>query len=348
MTRLISWLIVGSVVCLAVPSAVAQTLPPDFTEEIALSGLVAPTAVAFAADGRVFVAEKSGLIKVFADISSTTPTVFADLRTKVHNFWDRGLLGLALHPNFPSTPYIYVLYTHDAPIGGTAPRWGTAGATSDNCPTPPGATSDGCVVSGRLSRLQAAGSVMTGTERVFIEDWCQQFPSHSIGSLAFGPDGALYVSGGDGASFDFADYGQAGSPLNPCGDPPVGSRRQPRPRRQPRAGHFAARVSSDRRTSHGSSTDPSCASIQTPVMPCRTTRWQQAPMRMSEGSSHTDCAIRFASPLARIPPSCGSVTWGGPTRRRSIASSTPQVPPRTSAGRATKVRYANRGTTART
>ena len=49
---------------------------------------------------------------------------------------------------------------------------------------------------------------MTGPEQVLIEDWCQQFPSHSIGSLAFGPDGDLYVSGGDGASFDFADYGQ--------------------------------------------------------------------------------------------------------------------------------------------
>ena len=50
---------------------------------------------------------------------------------------------------------------------------------------------------------------MTGTEQVLIEDWCQQYPSHSIGSLAFGADGALYVSGGDGASFNFADYGQA-------------------------------------------------------------------------------------------------------------------------------------------
>ena len=41
-------------------------------------------------------------------------------------------------------------------------------------------------------------------------------------ALAFGADGALYVSGGDGASFNFADYGQDGSPLNPCGDPPGG------------------------------------------------------------------------------------------------------------------------------
>jgi glucose/arabinose dehydrogenase len=77
-------------------------------------------------------------------------------------------------------------------------------------------------VSGRLSRLEAAGNVMTGVEQPLIEDWCQQYPSHSIGGLAFGADGALYVSGGDGASFNFVDYGQDGAPLNPCGDPPAG------------------------------------------------------------------------------------------------------------------------------
>jgi glucose/arabinose dehydrogenase len=76
------------------------------------------------------------------------------------------------------------------------------------------------VVSGRLSRLELTGSSLGG-EQVLIEDWCQQYPSHSIGALAFGGDGALYVTGGDGASFNFVDYGQDGSPTNPCGDPPV-------------------------------------------------------------------------------------------------------------------------------
>ncbi len=57
---------------------------------------------------------------------------------------------------------------------------------------------------------------------MLIEDWCQQYPSHSVGSLEFGADGALYVSGGDGASFNFVDYGQDGNPVNPCGDPPGG------------------------------------------------------------------------------------------------------------------------------
>jgi len=204
------------------PPAAAVGLPVGFQEEIVFSGLTLPTAVRFAADGRVFVAEKSGIIKVFDNLTDSTPTVFADLRTQVYNLWDRGLLGLALDPGFPSNPWVYVLYAHDAAIGGTAPRWGSVGGTSDACPTPPGATDDGCVISGRLSRLQAAGNTMVGSEQVLIEDWCQQYPSHSIGSLAFGSDGTLYVSGGDGASYAFVDYGQDGSPLNPCGDPPVG------------------------------------------------------------------------------------------------------------------------------
>jgi glucose/arabinose dehydrogenase len=204
------------------PGVPGATLPAGFQESVVFSGLDHPTAVRFATDGRVFVTEKSGRIKVFDSLSDTTPTLFADLNVNVYNFWDRGLLGLALHPNFPSTPYVYVLYTHDAAIGGTAPRWGTPGVLSDPCPTPPGSTGDGCVVSGRLSRLQAAGSVMTGQEQVLIEDFCQQYPSHSVGSLAFGPDGALYASAGEGASFSFNDWGQDGNPMNPCGDPPGG------------------------------------------------------------------------------------------------------------------------------
>jgi glucose/arabinose dehydrogenase len=220
-------LVLGSLTAMmaaTAPAARAATLPAGFQESIVFSGLTNPTAVRFAPDGRVFVAEKRGVIKVFDSLTDTTPDVFADLNVNVYNFWDRGLLGMALAPNFPANPYVYVLYTYDHMLGSTAPapRWGTPGVYSDPCPTPPGATGDGCVVSGRLSRLQAAGNVMTGAEQVLIEDWCQQYPSHSIGAVEFGPDGNLYASGGDGASFNFADWGQDGSPLNPCGDPPGG------------------------------------------------------------------------------------------------------------------------------
>ncbi len=56
---------------------------------------------------------------------------------------------------------------------------------------------------------------MTGTEQVLINDWCQQFPSHSIGSLAFGPDGALYVSGGEARASTSSTTARTGIPLNP-------------------------------------------------------------------------------------------------------------------------------------
>ncbi|HEX6664152.1 MAG TPA: PQQ-dependent sugar dehydrogenase, partial [Gaiellaceae bacterium] len=139
----------------------AATLPTGFQESIVFSGLTHPTNFRFSPDGRVFVAEKGGAIKVFDSLTDTTPTTIADFGANVNDFWDRGLLGFALDPNFPTTPYIYVLYTYDAPIGGSPPTWG------DACPTPPGATTDGCVVSGRLSRFQVSG-ISVGSEQVLI------------------------------------------------------------------------------------------------------------------------------------------------------------------------------------
>ncbi len=201
----------------ATPAA-AATLPSGFQEQIVFSGLNQPTNIEFSPDGRIFVAEKGGIIKVYDSLSDPTPDIFADLSVQVHNQWDRGLLGLALAPNFPTDPWVYVLYTYDAPLGQTAPVW------NDVCANPNGGD---CIVSGRLARLQASGNHMTGTEQVLISDWCQQFPSHSIGDLHFGADGALYLSGGDGASFSATDYGQFGNPVNPCADPPGGSMSPP-------------------------------------------------------------------------------------------------------------------------
>ncbi|CAN5279560.1 hypothetical protein BH18ACT14_BH18ACT14_13650 [soil metagenome] len=209
---LVAFLALGT----AVP-AEAATLPTGFQDTAVFSGLDRPTAVRFAADGRVFVAQKNGIVKVFSSVTATTGTTFADLRSQVDDYWDRGLLGLALDPQFPTRPYVYVLYAYDAPLGGTAPVW------NDVCSDP---TGNGCVISGRLSRLTASGNVSVG-EQPLINDWCQQYPSHSIGSLDFGRDGFLYVSGGDGASFNFADWGQHVGNLSPtmtgqanvCGDP---------------------------------------------------------------------------------------------------------------------------------
>jgi glucose/arabinose dehydrogenase len=120
------------------PAQAVTTLPPGFQEKIVFSGLTNPTAVRFAPDGRVFVAEKRGVIKVFDSLTDTSPDVFADLNANVYNFWDRGLLGMALDPNFAANPYVYVLYTFDHELGSpaTPPRWGTQGVYSDPCPIP--------------------------------------------------------------------------------------------------------------------------------------------------------------------------------------------------------------------
>lgn len=197
-----------------VPGGATASLPSGFVDSVAWSGLTAPTAVRFAPDGRIFVAEKSGLIKVFDSLADPSPTVYADLRTQVDDFADRGLLGLGVDPKFTQgRPFVYALYSYDKnPLTGFSPAW------NDDCPSPPGADGDGCVAMRRLTRIDPLGS-----ETVLVEGWCDQYSTHSVGSIDFGPDGSLYASSGDGASYTAADYGQGGDPVNPCGDPPAGA-----------------------------------------------------------------------------------------------------------------------------
>ena len=223
---------------------------------------------------------------------------------------------MALAPNFPADPYVYVLYTYDHELGSTAPapRWGTPGVYSDPCPSPPGPTADGCVVSARLSRLQASGNVMTGTEQVLVEDWCQQYPSHSIGTVEFGRDGALYASGGDGASFNFTDLGQDGSPVNPCGDPPGGSGRPALPAECRGRGAAEPGSADFRRSGHS-------RRHRHPGRPDHR-RWRPdnplfaMPTRTRAGSLLTACAIRSVSPPDLGPTNCGSATLAGTTGKR--------------------------------
>jgi glucose/arabinose dehydrogenase len=196
-------LIAGAVTASTLGGDEPATSAPGFTDEVVLSGLKEPLGVAFARDGRVFIAEKRGRVLEFAGLTSRRPRVFADLGRRV--FWngDRGLFGLALDPAFPGRPYVYVLYTFDGPIGASRPlgRGACEGLLEGKCP-----------VSGRLSRLERGGA-----ERVLLSGWCQQYPSHGVGDLLVGPDGLLYASGGEGASYDRVDTGDA---RNVCGDPP--------------------------------------------------------------------------------------------------------------------------------
>jgi glucose/arabinose dehydrogenase len=185
-------------------TAEAPGVPPGFQDSVIIPGLTGPTVVQFAPDGRVFVGEKGGVVKEYDSIGDPTATVVTDLSTNVYDYGDRGLLGLALDPNFLTNSYLYVLYTLDAPIGQQPPVY------NDSC------GGSYCVAGARTSRILVDANNHGGPEQVLIEGWCQQYDSHSIGTLAFGPEGALYVGGGDGASYFDVDYGQFG---NPCADP---------------------------------------------------------------------------------------------------------------------------------
>ncbi len=218
------------------PPAHALDLPPGFYDETVFEHLQDPIAIRFTPDGRVFVADKQGLVYVFDNLEDTTPTVFADLRKQAYDNGDRGILGLELDPNFEQNHHVYVLYTFNHVLGESEPypRWFDSEhpeqVAGDPCPKPENADVDACPVSGRLVRLTAEGGgdhaeKVAGeevvAEDVLVEDWCQQFSSHSIGDLQFGPEGALFASGGDGANFNDTDYGQFGWPAkNQCGDPP--------------------------------------------------------------------------------------------------------------------------------
>jgi glucose/arabinose dehydrogenase len=213
-----------------VPGASADpALPAGFQDSVVFANLSMPTAMRFAPNGMVFVAEKAGTIQVFGDLEDETPELFKDLRTETYDHGDRGLLGIAVDPDFPNQPYVYALFTYDHVIGSgePVPEWGIPEQSGDSCPLVPANESDDCVVSGRLVRYTAdvtidedgQHAVASGEKVLIAEDWCQQFSSHSVGDLRFGPEGALYAGGGDGASFGSADYGQLGKPPNPCGDP---------------------------------------------------------------------------------------------------------------------------------
>ncbi|MFN8037412.1 MAG: PQQ-dependent sugar dehydrogenase [Acidimicrobiia bacterium] len=199
-------------------ASAAAGVPSGFSDSAVITGLDQPTGFRFAPDGHVFVLEKTGRIKIFKNIDDANPTVY-DMSAEVHSWWDRGLLGIALDPDLTTAAntqsYIYVLYTYDVNHFGGA-----------NCPggTPPG---DGCTALGRLSRLtvQTAAdgttSVVPGSELVLVTNWCIQYNTHSIGTVAFGPDGKLYAGGGEGAGAEYGgtqpDVGQYAG--NPCGGP---------------------------------------------------------------------------------------------------------------------------------
>jgi hypothetical protein len=127
----------------AAPALAEPILPPGFQDtELELEGFIAgkgleyPTAMRFAPNGELFVAQKTGEVLRYESVNDKTPTTFADLRTNVFDLGDRGILGLALDPKFEAgQPYVYVLYTYDHILGDPepAPKWGEANRAGDEC-----------------------------------------------------------------------------------------------------------------------------------------------------------------------------------------------------------------------
>lgn len=156
----------------AMPTSRAATLlPAGFSAALVADGLSSPTAMTIAPDGRIFVCEKAGRIRVVADgVLQAAP--FATIA--VNDEAERGLLGIALDPLFPASPYVYAYYT--VPGTGVAP------------------------IHNRVSRFTAAGDVVVpGSERVLLELDPVTSTLHNAGAIEFGVDGKLYVAVGDDA-----------------------------------------------------------------------------------------------------------------------------------------------------
>jgi glucose/arabinose dehydrogenase len=153
---------------------VPVTLPPGFAAvDVVAEGLAAPSAMAVTPDGRVFVAEQAGAIRVVRD-DALQPTPFATI--PVDATGERGLVGIALDPAFASNGFVYVYRT-----------------------TPPG---DG-PTRNQVLRLTAVGDVAdpAATRLVFeLPPVPAGRTNHNGGALAFGPDGTLYVGVGDQAT----------------------------------------------------------------------------------------------------------------------------------------------------
>jgi len=136
------------------------------------SGFSSPVLVTNAGDGsrRLFVVEQTGRIKIISG-GVTLATPFLDLRTAITTGGERGLLGLAFHPDYPAHPYFYVNFTDRN--GNTA--------------------IDRFMVSSNRNVANRASGVRLLTIG-------QPYPNHNGGNLAFGPDGYLYIGMGDGGS----------------------------------------------------------------------------------------------------------------------------------------------------
>lgn len=153
------------------PAAGRAVAGPKIQLEPFLSGLSAPVYLTSARDGshRRFVVEQAGVIKVVPP-GSTTPSVFLDIRAKVLTGVERGLLGLAFHPQFASNRRFFVNYTRQP---------------------------DGATVIAEYQVTAADPNIASAAETMILVV-PQPFANHNGGMIEFGPDGFLYIAMGDG------------------------------------------------------------------------------------------------------------------------------------------------------
>ena len=167
--RLVGGVLFIVLVLALVPGTATPAVPTGFAETLFVTGLRDPTAMAFAPDGRLFVAEQDGKLRVIKNGAMLlTPFV----TVTVDKNGERGLLGVAFDPAFASNQYVYVYYT----------------ATSPN-------------IHNRVSRFTASGDIaVPGSERILLElDPLSTAVNHNGGAIHFGSDGKLYIAAGDNA-----------------------------------------------------------------------------------------------------------------------------------------------------
>ena len=110
-TFLQTLIIIAAITVLA-SFATAATVPAGFTDSIVAGGLTNPTAMALAPDGRIFVCEQGGTLRVIKN-GALLSTPF--LTVTVNSSGERGLLGVAFDPNFTSNQLVYIYYTATTP-----------------------------------------------------------------------------------------------------------------------------------------------------------------------------------------------------------------------------------------
>jgi hypothetical protein len=141
-------------------SASATSAQTNFTQHSVFDNVSLATDIGLTQDGRVLVAEKSGLIKVFDNLTQRRlwwPTC-GPTSTTLGAWAARDVASRAVSQQ----PYRYMLRAHDEAIGGTAPRFRTPQRDLTSYPTPTGTTDDGFVVRSRLTLLHISGNVQVG------------------------------------------------------------------------------------------------------------------------------------------------------------------------------------------